>query len=202
MVKQTFYNLAPEKKERIKDAIIKEIDGKTYDEISINQIVKNAEISRGSFYQYFDDKWDIFYVVLQGFSEELNDKCKSSLVERNGDLFKASEIVFDFVANAHNSKIYSSALKTVFSFANTTLDFLESEVNCYGNPIIDEIKKYINYDLLNLNSEDDVDYMIDIICAIMCRSWFEIFVLDKDKDEVIKKLNTMFLLLKNGFLRR
>ena len=42
MIKQTYYNLPPLKKKRILKAIIEEIDGKSYDEISINQIVKIA----------------------------------------------------------------------------------------------------------------------------------------------------------------
>lgn len=203
MVKQTFYNLTPEKQERIREAIIKEIDNKNYDEISINQIVKNAGISRGSFYQYFDDKRDIFYVVLREFSSELNNESRKFLSETKGDLFKTAELVFDFVANAHNSVDYSSALRTVFSFASTNIEIFKTEKASYcGASITGAIKEYVNYDLLNINSEDDVEHMVGIIGAIMCRSWFEIFVLDKDKDEVIKQLNTMFLLLKNGFLRR
>lgn len=114
MVKQTFYNLTPQKRTRIINAIINEIDGKTLEDISINQIVKNAGISRGSFYQYFDDKQDVFKVVMQGFSEKLLSNCVESLKKNGGDLFLASTEVFDFLLTSSKEEKYSSTFKTVF----------------------------------------------------------------------------------------
>lgn len=201
MIKQTYYNLPVLKKERIIKAIIKEIDGKSYDEISINQIVKNAKISRGSFYQYFDDKWDIFSVVLQGFSEELNNICINSLIENNGDIFKAGEKVFNYVADASKSKMYSSAFKTIFSYASTNLEFFRSKEHC-GEHLLDKFKVLINREMFNINNENDIDCMLDVIVSILSREWFEIFVLEKKQEEVRKHLVNMFLLVKNGFLRR
>lgn len=61
MIKQTYYNLPKDKKERILKAIISEIDKYNFEDISINRIVHSANISRGSFYQYFDNKTDLFH---------------------------------------------------------------------------------------------------------------------------------------------
>ena len=55
MIKSTFYNLPEEKRQRITDAIFNEFAGSSGERVSINNIIKNANISRGSFYQYFDD---------------------------------------------------------------------------------------------------------------------------------------------------
>ena len=201
MIKQTYYNLPILKKERIIKAIIKEIDGKSYDEVSINQIVKNAKISRGSFYQYFDDKWDIFSVVLQGFSEELNNICINSLIENNGDIFKSGEKVFDYVADTSESTMYSPAFKTIFSYASTNLEFFRSKDHCGGH-LIDKFKVLINREMFNINNENDLDCMFDVVASILSRQWFEMFVLEKKREEVKEHLVNMFLLVKNGFLRR
>ncbi len=203
MVKQTFYNLSPHKKARIINAIIKEIDGKTFEDISINQIVKNAEISRGSFYQYFDDKQDVFYVVMQGFSDSLNEKCKTALQQNNGDLFLACTDIFDFIIESSKQKRYSAAFKTVFSCANINRDFIPFEAkNCKEIPLIVEIIKNVNYNLLNGGAEADIENMVIIISAVLIRSCFEVFVLGKDKKIVKEHLQKMFLIMKDGFYRR
>jgi TetR/AcrR family transcriptional regulator len=62
--KETFYNLSEKKKNKILDAAIQEFSTHRFSEASINQIVKTAEISRGSFYQYFDTKEDLYLYVL------------------------------------------------------------------------------------------------------------------------------------------
>ena len=201
MIKQTYYNLPILKKERIIKAIIKEIDGKSYDEVSINQIVKNAKISRGSFYQYFDDKWDIFSVVLQGFSEELNNICINSLIENNGDIFKSGEKVFDYVADTSEPTMYSPAFKTIFSYASTNLKFFKSKEHC-GEHLLEKFKLLINREMFNINNENDLDCMFDVVASILSRQWFEMFVLGKKREEVKEHLVNMFLLVKNGFLRR
>ena len=51
-----FENLAEEKKEKIIEAAIEEFIEKGYERASINSIIKMADISRGSFYTYFEDK--------------------------------------------------------------------------------------------------------------------------------------------------
>ncbi len=70
MPKDTFFNLTEEKKRKIFDAAVLEFSIRRFSEASINQIVKNAEISRGSFYQYFEDKEDIYLYMLTEIGKE------------------------------------------------------------------------------------------------------------------------------------
>jgi AcrR family transcriptional regulator len=60
MPSQTFFNLPELKQERIMKAIIKEMGTHTYEHINLSNIIKDASIARGSFYQYFKDKDDMF----------------------------------------------------------------------------------------------------------------------------------------------
>ena len=53
MPTSTFFNLPPPKRERLLRAAVEEFSRKPFGEASINRIVQKAEISRGSFYQYF-----------------------------------------------------------------------------------------------------------------------------------------------------
>lgn len=63
MPKQTFINLSDEKREKIIDAGLKEFSNKGFREASTNMIVEYAGIPKGSFYQYFNDKKDLFLYI-------------------------------------------------------------------------------------------------------------------------------------------
>lgn len=204
MIKQTFYNLSDDKKQRITDAIIKELEEYSYNDISINRIVKNAYISRGSFYQYFDDKSDLLKVILEGFSDELIKKYRSYLIETNGEIFKACEKIFDFIILESKSKNYSTAFKVVFSFTKTADDLLkcDNEKQCKNEQLINETKLHINYDLLLATDEKSIEYIYAILSSLLTRAWFEIFVISREYDDVKFELLKCFELLKNGFYRR
>ena len=74
MPKQTFFNLPDEKREVITNAAIDEFAEYGLENASTNRIVANSGISKGSFYQYFEDKQDVFMYL-------------SSLLEREKMVF-------------------------------------------------------------------------------------------------------------------
>jgi AcrR family transcriptional regulator len=64
MPKETFFNLSEEKREHITNIAIDEFANHNYAEVSISRIVARAGIAKGSFYQYFEDKEDLFSYLL------------------------------------------------------------------------------------------------------------------------------------------
>lgn len=70
MPKATFLNLPETKRKAVFDAAVKEFSMHLYSDASINRIIKAAQIPRGSFYQYFEGKEDLFsYIIDQIFTE-------------------------------------------------------------------------------------------------------------------------------------
>ncbi len=76
MPKQTFYNLPPEKRKTIVSAAIEEFAEYGLENASTNRIVANSGISKGSFYQYFEDKQDVFLYLLSLLEQEKLDYFK------------------------------------------------------------------------------------------------------------------------------
>src|ERR1044072_1245619 len=64
MPKPTFLNLPEDKRERIVELAIEEFSDKPYAQASISNIVAQAGIAKGSFYQYFEDKLDLYRWLL------------------------------------------------------------------------------------------------------------------------------------------
>ncbi len=60
MPKPTFINLPAAKRERIVALAIDEFSGRSFREASLSRIVARAGIAKGSMYQYFDNKLDLY----------------------------------------------------------------------------------------------------------------------------------------------
>jgi AcrR family transcriptional regulator len=70
MPSDTFLRLPGEKQKRVFEAAVDEFAAYRFREASINRVIKAAGIPRGSFYQYFKDKEDLYTHVLQEISKE------------------------------------------------------------------------------------------------------------------------------------
>src|SRR5215207_1712820 len=64
MPNQTFLNTHEEKRDTIMNAAVDEFAEYGLENASTNRIVKNSGIAKGSFYQYFEDKQDVFMHLL------------------------------------------------------------------------------------------------------------------------------------------
>ena len=60
MPKETFHKLSPDKKKKIVDGFLREFSTKSFDDASLTTVVKSLGIAKGSIYQYFDDKLELF----------------------------------------------------------------------------------------------------------------------------------------------
>ena len=70
MPKQMFLNIKEDKRQRFLDAAMSEFTSKSFEQVSVNSIIKKVGISRGSFYTYFDDLESLFNYLFQSVKEE------------------------------------------------------------------------------------------------------------------------------------
>jgi len=76
MPKQTFLNLPQGKRQCVMNAAIDEFAEFGFEASSINRIVANSGISKGSFYQYFEDKMDVFKYLMDVLANEKTEYYK------------------------------------------------------------------------------------------------------------------------------
>lgn len=88
MPTQRFINLKEEKKQAILEAAVHEFSRVPYSAASINQIIKEADISRGSFYTYFEDKDDLMRYILSGARERCLEEILRLMDEEGGHFFR------------------------------------------------------------------------------------------------------------------
>lgn len=99
MPKKTFFRLPAEKQQRLLKAAHAEFSRVPFNEASVSNIIKAAEIPRGSFYQYFEDKADIFFYDLSLLRDSSKQDLEQLLLDTKGDLFKTIRIFFKAMAN-------------------------------------------------------------------------------------------------------
>lgn len=81
-----FLNLSPDKQERILNAALKEFSQKGYEKASTNEIVKEAEISKGLLFHYFKNKKELFLFLYDYFVEIIIDEFYSKVDWNERDL--------------------------------------------------------------------------------------------------------------------
>src|SRR6478609_3242705 len=79
MPKPTFFRLPDERRDRLVEEAILEFADRTYAEASLSQIAQRARIPKGSFYQYFEDKLDLYRWLL---TDEVPRRKRAFLGER------------------------------------------------------------------------------------------------------------------------
>lgn len=76
MPSDTFFKLAPAKRNQIMSAAIQEFAQIPYQEVKIKKLIGDMGIPIGSFYQYFVDKKDLYFYVLSLFMDRFVELAK------------------------------------------------------------------------------------------------------------------------------
>ena len=132
MPTERFYRLPEEKRRTIRNAAFHEFARVSVEKASINQIIKEAEISRGSFYTYFEDKWDVLAYIFEESQTELKEFLYYSLETLNGDIWKTLDAFFVRVVEVCSGEERRHFIKNVMRHAD--MDDLFGEVRRHQRP--------------------------------------------------------------------
>ena len=194
MPKETFYRLPDEKRERIMAAAEREFLENSFEAASINRIIKEAAIPRGSFYQYFEDKKDIFLYIVSTHKNEAFGFVESFIKDSDGDVFSFMRKAIDFMISAECSEKVEG-MKRIFSqpwvfdmIVSDTMKGKQEEANTPKGIMF----KYIDKNQLNVENDDELISLINIFASISLGLFFKIFIMGKnmeiDKEKIRKNI--------------
>lgn len=184
MPKDTFSRLPEEKKNRIIDAAKKEFTISSYQEASINKIIKNAGIPRGSFYQYFEDKRDLFIYVIGLHMDEILKRFSEDLAKKDGDFFACLYEYAEHIiqhATTETARFAKAVMmdNTVFT---TMWEGLFVGINQEPCLMGKEITSAINMDLLDIQSEEEFKYFREIVGCVIRETVSEAIIMGEALD--------------------
>lgn len=197
MPKQTFYNLKEEKREKIEQALLKEFSNNTFEEASISNIISEAQIPRGSFYQYFENKEDAVEYIINKYLKKEKEKIYTSLLRNNGDIFKTSIDIYDYIIEKINT---TSNLKL---FKNILQELRKNNTNAFeeNTEFLSEkktIEKIIDKRDLNIQEKEDLCYFLKILSLVMRNATLEVISNKITQEEGKQKLLKEIEILKRG----
>ena len=203
MIKKTFYNLPYEKRKRITDAVIKEFMERPNEKDSINRIIKTAEISRGSFYQYFDDKVDLIEIITKTMFEESSNKAKEILKLSCGDLFVMYIKMFDYFGDYSSQKQTMKIMRNIVDSFKANDDLVSEYLKNRFNIALSNNEIYLMVDRQNLKFQDDesVKCLIEILTQVLKNAIFDVFVAGSDREEVRERLIKKIDIIKQGAVK-
>lgn len=162
MPKELFFAIGYDKQLRIIDASLKEFSSHLYNDSSINQIIREANISRGSFYKYFEDKEDLyFYIINQVINETAHAFVKDFTKDEPFDIFTVYKELFKFNLKMMSDEKYKAFFENLYLSMNYSIQqrlkliFEEIRNELLNHQMIDVInssgyeKKYF-FELMNI----------------------------------------------------
>ncbi len=194
MPKDTFFRLPEEKKQRIIDAASLEFRRVPYGETSINRIIKAADIPRGSFYQYFEDKQDLFLYLLSNKYDDILENLKGILRRAEGDCFRFINSLIDRFMDFYQDKgreqlMVSLTDENLFSLMlrenreNNVCESMERRVS-------DSLVREMDFSCITVENRQEELYLLDILWAVIADNIRTIFRKGKETslDEEMEKL--------------
>ena len=206
MPKPTFYNIDSKKRERIIEVILDEFAQNTYETASINQIVKASDIAKGSFYQYFEDKLDIYKMAIEICHKERTSYIKK--VNEDGRYLDEFRIMRELCVSVIKFEIDEPKLSSIINKFHKMADRELKE------EILEEIDLDIRSDFKKILEEGiesgkiyynvDVEFM-SFLLENISRSTKEYFKDKRFEDKYVSYegfVNTSIDLIENGIKLR
>jgi len=105
---ETFHKISEEKQQKILDAALNEFAQFGFSEANINKIAERADISVGSLYKYFNDKQNLYLMIVNYSVDTLRDVL-SRIIDENDDFFSMVEKIIAAIQT--HSKIHGNLFK-------------------------------------------------------------------------------------------
>ena len=208
-----FLKLPEEKKKRILAAGFQEFARYPYRDASINRIIKNAEISRGSFYTYFEDKMGLLCFILAELIGKFNEEVYGFLEEDQGDPFLCAERVYTFCRNELKQNEALGFVKNLFTDTETLKQLMipaggaedTGDAKQYIHRLLEELASRVNggldhgkYDL----DEEKVKFLYPMIMMVTIRTATTAAEFPEREDALRHGMEMELELLKYGAARR
>ena len=157
-----FNNLKPEKQKQIINAAIKEFVRNGFEKASTNEIVKRANISKGSLFNYFNSKKDLYLYLIEYSSKaivNLNEEIDLS----ETDLFKRIERVAlqKFYVQQKYPQAFEFLASTKQEESVEVKDIIKQRLNPIYNQAINKLYKDIDYS--KFREGVDIEKAIEIL---------------------------------------
>ena len=184
MAKQTFLNLSEDKRNMVVSALKKEFSRVPLKDALVSNIIIDAKIPRGSFYQYFNDIEDAFYYIIGEYSKDIKRKLLEYLEKNKGDIILSYRELYLYILNVIDNPDDKEYFENIFLNMNYEI---EKMFTPNFNDGLNLILNHVDISELNISSKFGLGYILDIIESIMMTNIIQSYKrnLSKEKNKEI-----------------
>jgi len=202
MPKKMFFNISEEKRQMFLDAAMSEFTSKSFEQVSVNTIIKKAGISRGSFYTYFDDLENLFNYLFKTIKEERFIYGRKVLLEVNGDYFEFMRRLFTYDYDKFQTEKKYSLFRNYIHYVQTVKhgsikDYILNEVFQELESHNIDVDKYIKLNLYGLSKNELLD-VFEIVVMIMINTLIKAENEGLSREEVVSLFHRRLDYIEHG----
>jgi len=198
MPKDTFFNLLEEKRNKIIDAAKVEFTANPLRKSRVSNIIKEAEIPRGSFYQYFEDLDDLYYYVIDDVFENIH-KAGTMFCESTNDIFEFAQISFEYDYDAYINNMRNQFMINVFQSISSNEEYASSFIKMRKEYIMGILNK-MDLSKVRFNKEEDLIKMYQMIQDLKRTVIQKSIVHNLNKEHAYSEFGWYIDIIKNGLL--
>ena len=199
MPKDTFFNLDSEKREKIIKAAKAEFLDNPLRKARVSNIVMEAAIPRGSFYQYFNDLDDLYYYIVEKVFDEIFE-AGYMYSEMTDDLFEFVKISFDFDYRGFKKESRHMYMTNVFQSIAGNVEYL-SKFNKRRVSYINDILDRLDLSNIKYTKREDFVKMYQMIQDLKIAVIKKTIVNNLTKEEAFADFEWYLDIYKNGLLK-
>lgn len=197
----TFEHLPQQKKDRIIEAAIGEFAEYRFADASINRIVKAAQIPRGSFYQYFSDKEDLYLLIMRKIGKEkLEVFARHPAPGENATFFEAA--VASIPAVLDWLERYPKYNQIAMHMAQDDSDFIRwivGQLQDSQQSVLEALRQDQGKGLIR--KDVDLDLVLELMMPLMS-SLLHKYYQEGGQRAALEKIEQAFDLIQNGLAER
>jgi len=201
MPSKTFLNLPIEKQNKIIKASIQEFSSVSFKKVSINHIIKMAEISRGSFYMYFEDIQDLTIYIMKQIKQDIINETKVRLkkipVELDEFMIIYHDVVFEYFDNSTYRNLFKNVIVYFQERPDKNIKSMKGGISFDGQ--IDTLISLLDISQFRINDADYIKKVVYLALAMFRNVILKTFILELNKKESKQLLEDMLYILKNGY---
>lgn len=201
MPKNMFFNISEEKRKMFLSVATEEFTSKSFEQVSVNSIIKKAKISRGSFYTYFNDLESLFNYLFQSIKEERIEYGKTLIKNTDGNFFTFIKdlFIYDFDAYKSDGKYtlfrnYIHYIQSVKKGSIKELIVMSVFKDISNGNSLDKIFDLKQY---RINPDEFLD-VIEIVILIMVNTFFKSENQNMTKEETVALFTQRINYLEKG----
>lgn len=195
----TFEKLSEEKKKLIEKAAIKEFSNYTYAEISINRIIHDIDMPRGSFYLYFENKEDLYLYIMDKYVSKYADAFIVSIKNNKGDIILSYEYALDRALDYCQNGEYAMLISKFLCGLTHRISAKTKVLN--RKETVDKVINSIDKTYLRDDCPNNLFFILDLLTNTLIHSLTEYLVMDIEIDKVREKYYEQLKIIKRGIYK-